>query len=210
MNKLLVLLFFIGISSTHSHHHGEDSAAVFNLNILKKQNDKETYVIKYMKSTRLVDTGLAKLDIGYRYRFHPNLKVGVFYVEEWGVFNKTSLKLETSPRFQLGFLPGENWVLKLGNALLYNSKAGQIELHLYPDLTYFFFKDGSPFLNVTFRYEYFRELNKKSIHPDYLTTTYLNFLYHFSEKTKLSLGYSYYEAAKNSYPLYHMGVSFIL
>jgi len=208
--KSFFILFFIGIFSTYSHHHGEESAAVLNLNVLKKQNTETTYLIKYLKSTRLINDGLAKLDIGLRYRLHPNFKVGAFYVEEWGVFNKTSLKLETSPRFQLGFLPGENWVLKLGNALLYNSKGGQAELYLYPSLTYFFFKDGNPFINLSLRYEYFRELNKKSVHPNYLSTSYINFLYHFSEMTKISLGYSYYEAAKASYTLYHMGFSFIL
>ena len=114
--------------------------------------------------------------LGTYYRLLDNLKVGAFYLgqqgvrhdEDWqqgsdGVWHwadtrsrlENVLVLDASPRAELEFLPGTHWVGELKARYFYNftESDSRQALVLRPGLTYFWLRDGQPFLNFFLQYE---------------------------------------------------------
>lgn len=119
--------------------------------------------------------------VGGYYRVILNLKVGALYrvqagarhdndvianqTTQQGEWNDTSQRLESilmldvSPRFQLGFLPGANWVLMLKGRYLDDVWNGQMSVMARPELTWFWIRDRDPFLNISLSYEMYFPVN---------------------------------------------------
>jgi hypothetical protein len=142
---------------------------------------------------------------GY-YRIHRNLKVGAFYRWQqgarhdddwidlnpgWAWVDSRSRSehlfiADVSPRFQLRFLPGENWVLMLKARYRYNSFNSQHALILRPGLTYYLLLNREPLLNFSINYGLYFPLNFGST-LIYEHSPYINVLYHVSPTVKLEL-----------------------
>jgi len=142
--------------------------------------------------------------LGPYYRVHKNVKIGAFYRFQLGARHdddwvqppslwdwKDSRKrgehvfiLDATPRAQLSFLPGENWVLALKTRYLYNTFNKQSTLKLRPGLTYFWLKGLDPFMNFFLQYEVYLPLNygESSIYETWL---YAGTLYHATEHVKI-------------------------
>ena len=70
------------------------------------------------------------------------------------------LALDVSPRFQLDFLPGRNWVFLLKGRFIYNpSYENELSIMARPELTWFWVQDRVPILNVSLSYELYFPLN---------------------------------------------------
>jgi hypothetical protein len=146
------------------------------------------------------------LTVGSYYRLHRNLKVGLFYrlqagarhdddwvetVPGWAWLDTRErlehlLVVDVSPRFQLDFLPGRNWVLTVKARYLLNSYQLQQSVLLRPGITYFWMIDREPFLNVSFNYGLYFPLNFGDT-LIYEQAPYLSVLYHASRNVKLEL-----------------------
>jgi hypothetical protein len=150
------------------------------------------------------------LTLGGYYRLLPNLKVGAFYRQQVGARHDNDwvptgppqwswlwqdatgrlenlLLLDVSPRFQLDFLPGRNWVIMLKGRYLYNFTNGAQSILARPELTYFWLIDREPFLNISLSYDLYFPLNfgQTLIYQQY---PYLDFIYHLTPNVMLELG----------------------
>jgi hypothetical protein len=133
----------------------------------------------------------------------PNLKLGAFYGLQYGQRHdedwvKTDvwhwqdvsgrgehlLVLDASPRAELSFLPGENWVGELKTRFAFNFTQGQQTLRLRPGLTYFWLRDGQAFLNFFAQYEIYLPVNYGT-RTIYETWAYLGALYHLSSRVQV-------------------------
>ena len=147
---------------------------------------------------------------GAYYRLHSNLKAGVFYTLQRGARHDDDwidldpgwewldtrgrtehvLALDVSPRFQLSFLPGRNWVLMLKTRYRYDTHGSEHTLILRPGLTYFLLVDRNPVLNLSFNYGLYFPLNFGSTliygHAPYVTV-----LWHIGPSVKLELSGTY-------------------
>jgi len=154
--------------------------------------------------------GYRALTVGSYFRPHKNLKVGLFYRLQAGArhdddwidldpgweWQDTRDRLEhvliadASPRVQLGFLPGRNWVATLKGRYLLNTFNLQQAILLRPGLTYFLLVDREPLLNFSFNYGLYFPLNFGST-VIYEQAPYLSVLYHLSPNLKLEATGSY-------------------
>ncbi len=147
--------------------------------------------------------------VGGYYRPLANLKVGAFYRlqagarhdDDWVVVSppwiwawqdptgrlEHELLLDVSPRFQLDFLPGRNWVVMLKGRYVLNFTNGEQSVLVRPQLTYFWLIDREPFLNISLSYELYFPLNfgQTLIYQQY---PYLDFIYHLTPNVMLELG----------------------
>jgi len=166
---------------------------------------------------RLPDAGtlpdFTSLTVGGYYRVIPNLKVGVFYRVQVGARHdddwvqnsspppdwmwqdtngrlENILMLDASPRFQLSFLPGENWVLMVKTRYLYNTFDGEQSIMARPELTYFWIQDRIPLLNVSLSYEMYFPLNFGDTLL-YQAYPYLTVLWHATPELGVELGGAY-------------------
>lgn len=150
--------------------------------------------------------------VGGYYRVIPNLKVGALYRLEAGArhdddvianqttqqfdWNDTSQRLESilmldvSPRFQLGFLPGANWVLMLKGRYLYDVWNGQMSVMARPELTWFWIRDRDPFLNISLSYEMYFPVNFGTTFI-YQSYPYLTVLWHAAPELGIEFAGAY-------------------
>jgi hypothetical protein len=151
--------------------------------------------------------------VGSYYRVLPNLKVGALARLQAGTrhdddvlpdpggptqfdWNSTASRLEgvlmldVSPRFQLGFLPGSNWVLMVKGRYLYNTWNGQMSIMARPELTWFWMDGRDPFLNFSLSYEMYFPLNFGSslLYQGY---PYLSVLWHATPEVGIELAGAY-------------------
>lgn len=145
------------------------------------------------------------LTIGSYYRLHRNVKAGAFVrlqvgarhdddwteplpaVWEWEDSTdrlEAVAILDVTPRFQLDFVPGENWVIALKTRYELNTFNLQQSIKVRPGLTYFWIVDRNPVLNVTASYEAYFPLNFGTT-LIYEQWAYLNLLYHLTPTLKL-------------------------
>jgi len=150
--------------------------------------------------------------VGGYYRVIPNLKVGALYriqagarhdddvlanfvTNQWD-WSDTSRRLESvlmldaTPRFQLGFLPGANWVLMLKGRYLYNTWNGQMSVMARPELTWFWIQDRDPFLNISLSYELYFPVNFGTT-IIYQSYPYLTILWHAAPEIGIELAGAY-------------------
>ncbi len=156
--------------------------------------------------------GYRSLTLGAYYRVLPNLKLGAFYRLQAGALHDddvianeatggwswadTTGRLENvfmadvSPRFQLPFLPGRDWVLMVKSRLLYDTFNDQAALMARPELTWFWIVDRVPILNASLSYEMYFPLNFGStlIYDSY---PYLTLLWHATPEVGIELSGAY-------------------
>jgi hypothetical protein len=154
--------------------------------------------------------GYRSLTAGSYYRISRHIKAGAFYRLQmgarhdddwifldpgWGWVDSRDrfehiLILDFSPRFQLKFLPGENWVFMLKNRYLYNTFNNEHTLKVRPGITYFLMRNRDPLLNFSFNYALYVPINwgDTFIYSHY---PYLEVLYHVSPLVKLYLNAAY-------------------
>jgi hypothetical protein len=155
---------------------------------------------------------LESVTVGGYYRVVPNLKVGALYrvqagvrhdndvianpVTQQGEWNDTSQRLESvlmldvTPRFQLSFLPGGNWVLMLKGRYLYDAWNGQMSVMARPELTWFWIQGRDPFLNISLSYEMYFPLNFGTT-LIYQSYPWLSLLYHATPEIGIELSGAY-------------------
>ena len=147
--------------------------------------------------------------LGGYYRPHSNLKIGAFYRlqtnvrhdNDWikegsawiwedasGRFEHLGI-VDVTPRFQLGFLPGENWVASVKARYEYNFSNAEQSLLLRPGLTFFWLRDRAPVLNISAQYATYLSLNFGD-KLWYRHGPYLNVLYHVGERLLVDVGIS--------------------
>jgi hypothetical protein len=145
------------------------------------------------------------LTLGSYYRVHRNVKAGAFVRVQQGArhdddwispsagaweWEDTTDRTEVvaiadvTPRFQLGFLPGENWVLAVKGRYELDTYNMEQSIKVRPGLTYFWIVDRNPVLNASLAYEVDFPLNFGStlIYDRWL---YLDVLYHLTPTVKL-------------------------
>lgn len=116
------------------------------------------------------------LTLGSYYRVLRHMKIGAFYrvqqgarhdddwrrrqpgstIWEWEDTRRRSehvLILDATPRVQLSFLPGKNWVFFFRSQYHYNTFNGQSTVKLSPELAYFWARKDKPFGTVFLMYE---------------------------------------------------------
>jgi hypothetical protein len=154
------------------------------------------------------ELGLRSLTLGTYYRLHRNVKAGAFVRLQQGVLHDDDWIEESpgvwewddpaertevvaiadvTPRFQLDFLPGENWVVAVKARYELNTGDLHQSIKARPSLTYFWIVDRNPVLNATIAYEAYFPLNFGSTLL-YEKWVYLNLLYHLTPTVKLEAG----------------------
>jgi hypothetical protein len=166
---------------------------------------------------RLEDTdrhfGYRAATLGGYYRLLANLKVGAFYRlqagarhdDDWVLTQaptwfwswqdttgrlESLVMLDVSPRFQLDFLPGRNWVLMVKGRYMLNLSDFEQSILLRPQLTWFWLVDREPFLNVSLSYDVYFPLNFGQA-PIYQQYPYLTVQYSVTPALMLELGGAY-------------------
>jgi hypothetical protein len=153
------------------------------------------------------------LTVGGYYRVLRNLKIGAFYRVEAGALHDDDwvphvpsppgwfwqdtsgrleqlLMLDVSPRFQLSFLPGKDWVLLLKARYIYDTWNGEQSILAQPELTWFWIVDRVPVLNVSASYALYFPLNFGTP-PLYESYPYLTVLWHMSPELGLEIAGAY-------------------
>jgi hypothetical protein len=150
------------------------------------------------------------LTVGGYYRVHKNIKVGAFYRLQRGARhdddwidlnpgwewqdtlnrNEHVLIFDFSPRFQLDFIPGKNWVFMLKNRYLFNTFNNQHTVKVRPGLTYFLIVDRAPLLNFSVNYDLYIPLNYGETFL-YGQWPYIDVLYHATEQIKITFSAAY-------------------
>ena len=143
--------------------------------------------------------------LGSRYRLLNNLNIGLFYqlekgarhVDDWILQEgrwqwretedraEDNIIIELSPKFLFEFLPGERWVFELRTRGKLNLFNDQETIKVRPGLTFYWFKDSSPFMNFYLQHEVYFAMNYGQ-DTIYQRWTYLGMLYHYSKKLKIS------------------------
>lgn len=111
--------------------------------------------------------------LGGYYRLLEALKIGLFYRRAYGLRHDNDwvnsgtgwawahsinrgeniLLADATPKMELAFLPGESWVGELKIRYFYNFFNSNQTLTARPGLTYFWLREGEPFLNFFLQYE---------------------------------------------------------
>ncbi len=214
MIKLLILLFSL---QAYAHDHFPENLDKFliggSVTVLKDFGDKIDGLTSLERSSQIDNRSRGEFRLGGRYRLHQNLKVGLFYLNQWGHREDDDwlkvapgvngwlwrdvdsvhidiIEAEVYPRFLLDFLPGERWVFEFRNTLQTKLHTGMRLWHIRPGLTYFWFKDGSPYMNISLRYGQYNRLTLKNGITEYRREVYLNFLRHITRKLKFNINFS--------------------
>ncbi|TAL32983.1 MAG: hypothetical protein EPN93_15060 [Spirochaetes bacterium] len=152
------------------------------------------------------DFGYRALTAGPYYRVFRNLQAGAFYRLQQGARhdddwvathpgwewrdttsrNEHLLILDATPRVQLAFLPGENWVAEIKARYLCNSYFGQQTITVRPGIMYVVMRRQQPILNVYAQYELYYPLNY-GVSAIYEKWMYLGIMYHASEIIKIGV-----------------------
>ena len=195
-----ILLFFIISFSVFSHHHVENIAGSTEIGYrsslrIFKFTDTINYMAEYSRSDIKRQNNYDTLELGGKYRLFRNLKIGLYYSrhfknqgERWN--NEDFIISELSPRYLLNFLPGERWVFEFRARYEHNLSVQQHNVKLRPGLTYFWFKDGNPFMNIFLQHEIYHALNYAG-EGNLAHWTYLGSLFHYNDKFKWSPFISY-------------------
>jgi hypothetical protein len=194
MIKSLLLIFIS--TNIWAHHHIEsttptnNTGVISSLRVFKKVN-KINYLAEFTYINVENQSNYTTFEVGGKYRFLKNLKVGAYYSRHLVDGNDANVGiLELSPRFLLNFLPGERWVSELRVRYVKNFTRSETTLQVRPGLTYFWFKNGAPFINLFTQYESYRSLDYGA-KATYAHWFYLGGLYHFSKKLKFAPFFTY-------------------
>lgn len=217
MIKILIALFFLFPSLLLGHDHSPPAEVDggFSQRGMVRLFYKTNHFSNMLEYGHSGDVNTRKensLTLGTRYRLHRNFKIGAFFSRRqgqrhdddwiddgsgnwfWRNTNNRSENyaiLELAPRFLADFLPGKKWVFEFRIRGENNFDNKQNTLKLKPGLTYFWFKEGKPFMNLFLQYEAYLPLNygEETI---YETWIYTGLLFHWSERFKPGLFFTKY------------------
>lgn len=191
----------------------EFNATVRAFYLHKRFDHNVTYSQSTIDNEQPSETGSNRsekhLRIGTYYRAFKYLKLGAFYdlqnsmlhQNDWIRSNgnyfwqDTSKRFEhvfiadVTPRYQLSFLPGRNWVLELKNRFLYNTYNQQSTYRVRPGLMYVFMSGLDPILTVFTRVELYIPINYGSS-TIYESWYYLGFLYNINSVIQIGLNFA--------------------
>lgn len=206
------------------------------LRYFHKFSPKINSLIEYDWTKEELERKEKSIKLGFKYRIHHNIKLGLFYKRAYGlrhdddwVWSNASWKWnETNSRGE-NFLIAEGGYKKLVNNFIletrftyeHNFFNDQDAIKLRPGFTYLLLDGGAAYLNLFLNYEAYIPLNfsEKSI---YQHGIYTGLLYHYSDIIKPGVFYnfkkSYWTSSKDfkarssgSYevanPSHHLGVS---
>ncbi len=177
---------------------GEDY--VSDLRVFKKIDD-HTIISEYRyRDNRFAGTE-QDITIGYRYRAHNNIKLGIFARKSYGRIHDEDWTNEyggwewrkTNDRDEDQIMPEINlrgllseFVLELRLRHIWNLEFHQQTQYTRASVTKFFFSGGKPLLNISLRYEWFFPTNysEKEINEQW---AYLDILYHVNQILRFGL-----------------------
>ncbi len=155
-----------------------------------------TTLLEISAANQLENQQYRSILLGQYYRFHENLRAGVFYKRQTGFrhdkdwvtdpviewrWKNTNNRAENlaifdiSPKVLLSFLPGD-WSFDLKTRFEHNFFNDHQNLRLIPTLTYYWIRKSKPFLNFYVQQEEAYPLNYDSVSPNE-KWTYLGILY---------------------------------
>lgn len=129
---------------------------------------KSLYQAEAVHNSKIDNRVNREYQIGYKYRFHNNMKAGFGFARRYGLRHDDDWKfvpgqwsweatngrgenhfiLDVSPRFDF-----DKFVAEFRVRNEYNFFNDQDTLRLRPGLTYFWFRNGNPFINIFAQYE---------------------------------------------------------
>lgn len=202
MIRIIVLLLCFPVFASwkpknESNLHEQES----NFRIFKQLNDKWKILAEYKYRNQFDQTNLKSIRIGTYYRAKKNIKLGFFYknesglrhnddwVKENGVWKWQDTQSRKEDLYIADFTYRKmvinwDWVFELKNRLQYNNFNDNTTYKLRPGLTYFWKKDGLPFMNFFFQYELYHGLNFGD-ELIYERWGYAGFLYHLTHEIKI-------------------------
>ncbi len=145
--------------------------------------------------------------LGEYFRFHENIRAGLFYKRQTGFrhdadwvnesvgqwrWNDTNDRsedlaiIDVSPRVLLSFLPGDGWSFDLKTRFEHNFFNQNENLRLVPTLTYYWIHEDSPFLNFYIQNEKVFPLNYDSVKPNE-EWIYLGMLYSYNSNWQIGV-----------------------
>lgn len=205
MIRIFLVFYFLSLKTLASAPSSANTSnQEFNLRAFYKIASFNTMAeVKYRSNEKRTDETF--YTFGGRFRLFQNLKVGAFYQlakgarhdEDWVLQNnrwtwrnteqrqEDNIIVEITPKFLLDFLPGERWVFNFrvsGKQNLFNDNK---TLLTRPGLSFYWFKNGSPYMNFYLQHEIYFPLNygRDTI---YQRWTYLGMMYHFNKTVKVS------------------------
>jgi hypothetical protein len=218
MRRLLVIIFLVGVVvlvHAHDPKFPDGQVELQSRAQLVANTGPWDILAELLGRLHDTDTPLSSFEsvtVGAYYRVIPNLKVGALARVQAGarhdndvlanaptndfVWNDSSRRLEgvlmldVTPRFQLDFFPGSNWVLMLKSRYLYNTWNGDMSILARPELTWFWIVDRDPFLNISLSYEMYFPLNFGST-LIYQSYPWLSVLYHATPELGIEIAGAY-------------------
>ncbi|MBT7608960.1 MAG: hypothetical protein HN576_04345 [Bacteriovoracaceae bacterium] len=216
MTKIcLALSFLISVAASADHAPSNNSPSMGQAAVVRffYKTPKFSNLIEYKQHTEVDTQKESGLTLGSRYRLHRNFKAGLFFSRRQGlrhdddwvkdnnndwVWQNTNNRAENfvifelSPRMLLPFLSGKTWVFEFRMRGERNLENDHNSLKLKPGLTYFWLKNGAPFMNFFLQYEAYLPLNYGT-ETIYQTWIYTGFLFHWSKRFKPGLFFTKYE-----------------
>jgi hypothetical protein len=211
---LIVLLFCVDTFG-HDHIPEDTTPSMGQAGVVRLfyKTKKFSNLVEYKQQTEIASQKESSLTLGSRYRLHRNFKLGLFFSRRQGlrhdddwILDSTSdwvwqntnnraenfVIIELSPRMLMPFLPGKRWVFEFRTRGERNLENDHNTLKLKPGLTYFWLKEGAPFMNFFLQYEAYLPLNY-GIESIYQSWIYTGFLFHWSNRFKPGLFFTKYE-----------------
>lgn len=215
MKRLLVpvMALFLAAAAGHANHVPSAPEGVVDVEgrvaALLSHGDFDP-LVELRARVEEGELGPRALTLGSYYRLHRNVKAGAFVrlqqgvrrdddwiepspgVWEWedaGERTEIVAVADVTPRFQLGFLPGGNWVLAVKGRYELNTDDLRQSIKVRPGLTWFWIVDRNPLLNASLAWEAYIPLNFGSTLL-YEQWAYLDLLYHLTPTVKLEASFA--------------------
>ncbi|OUR99766.1 hypothetical protein A9Q84_01700 [Halobacteriovorax marinus] len=208
MIRKLFLTFLLSTSILAGNVPAEGEAEVNSKIILRHFHQftpKITSLIEYNWSQEELERKEKSLKLGFKYRVHNNVKLGIFYKrayglrhdDDWVWQNMKWLWNDTNSRGE-NILIGEAGYKKLfGNYIFetrltyeHNFFNDHDAIKVRPGVTYLVLDEGAAFINLFLNYEAYLPLNfsEKSIYEQWI---YAGLLYHYSDVIKPGVFYNF-------------------
>ena len=213
INTLLLILFLIFSSNVQANHipldQNGNNDTEFTTRVLYIK-EKWTPIAEIFGTDQTQDQKYRAVLLGSYYRFHENIRAGLFYKRQYGFrhnadwvddpvlgwrWRNTNNRgedlaiFDLSPRILLPFLPGDGWTFDFKTRYEYNFFNNNQYLRFVPTLTYFWIRNDSPFINFYLQAEQTFPLNFDSEGPTE-KWLYLGLLYSFDSHWQFGLSTS--------------------
>ncbi|MCO4793823.1 MAG: hypothetical protein KC493_08930 [Bacteriovoracaceae bacterium] len=210
MNSFLlkiVILFVIPITTLAGNTPESSEGEEFENQVIvrKRISRKQTFLLTLENKNRLKKRRTQSFNLDYQYKLNKYFstfltykrKYGERFDEDWinpstGVWtwNETNTRgvnhgeLGLISRMKLSFLPGKSWIGQLNVRLSHNFFNSQKSLILAPELKYFHFKNGKPFMTWFLKHEMSKAMNFAN-DEFFRSYTYIGSLYHANKNVAI-------------------------